>query len=37
MRAGKKLFIVVSAGHFAGEQNLITLLQQQGLQVQQIR
>jgi uncharacterized protein YbaP (TraB family) len=37
MRAGKKLFIVVSAGHFAGDQNLITLLQQQGLQVQQIR
>lgn len=37
MRNGKKLFIVVSSGHFAGDNNLISLLKQQGLQVQQIR
>lgn len=37
MSSGKKLFIVIGAGHLAGENNLIKLLQQQGLQVQQIR
>lgn len=35
MSRGKKLFIVVGAGHLAGENHLIKLLQQQGLQVQQ--
>ncbi|MBC3873142.1 TraB/GumN family protein [Undibacterium flavidum] len=37
MSSGKKLFIAIGAGHMAGENNLIKLLQQQGLQVQQIR
>lgn len=37
MRAGKKLFIVISSGHLAGDHNLINLLKQQGLQVQQVR
>jgi len=37
MLAGKKLFIVMGSGHLAGENNLIALLKQQGLQIQQIR
>ncbi|MFZ6818730.1 TraB/GumN family protein [Undibacterium sp. Ji22W] len=36
MSSGKKLFIVVGAGHLAGDNNLIKLFQQQGLQVRQI-
>lgn len=36
MKSGKKLFIVVGAGHFAGENNLLELLRQAGLQVQQL-
>lgn len=37
MTSGKKLFIVIGAGHLAGNNNLIKLLQQHGLQIQQIR
>ncbi len=37
MLAGKKLFIVMGSGHLAGENNLLALLQQQGLQVKPIR
>lgn len=37
MSQGKKLFIVVGAGHLAGDNHLIKQLQQQGLQVQQRR
>lgn len=37
INAGKSLFAVVAAGHLAGENNLIEALQQQGLQVKQIK
>jgi hypothetical protein len=37
MGEGKKLFVVVGAGHLAGEKSVIDLLQKQGLQVTQIR
>lgn len=37
MQAGKKLLIVVGAGHIAGQHSITELLQQQGMQVRQIR
>jgi uncharacterized protein YbaP (TraB family) len=37
MQGGKKLFVVVGAGHLAGEQSIIDLMQKQGLSVKQIR
>jgi uncharacterized protein YbaP (TraB family) len=37
MLQGKKAFIVVSAGHMAGERSIIAQLKQQGLHVKQIR
>jgi uncharacterized protein YbaP (TraB family) len=37
MQQGKKPFIVLSAGHMAGERSIIAQLKQQGLQVKQIR
>lgn len=37
MQQGKKAFIVLSAGHMAGERSIIAQLKQQGLQVRQIR
>ena len=37
MASGKKLFVVVGAGHLAGEKSVIDLLKKQGLEVKQIR
>ncbi|MFZ6799080.1 TraB/GumN family protein [Undibacterium sp. Di24W] len=37
MQQGKKAFIVLNAGHMAGERSIIAQLKQQGLQVKQIR
>jgi uncharacterized protein YbaP (TraB family) len=37
MKAGKKLFVVVGAGHLAGEKSVVDLLKKQGLDVKQIR
>jgi len=37
MASGKKLFVVVGAGHLAGEKSVVDLLQKQGLEVKQIR
>lgn len=37
MTSGKKLFVVVGAGHLAGEKSVIDLLKKQGLEVKQIR
>jgi hypothetical protein len=37
MQEGKKLFIVLGAGHFAGENNLLLELQKQGLDPKQVR
>lgn len=37
MKEGKKLFVVVGAGHLAGEKSVVDLLKKQGLEVQQIR
>lgn len=34
---GKKLFVVLGAGHLAGENNILKLMQDQGWQVKQIR
>ena len=34
---GKKLFVVLGAGHLAGENSVLSLMQQQGWQVKQIR
>ncbi len=36
MKNDKKLFVVVGAGHLAGEKSVIDLLQKQGLEVKQI-
>ena len=37
MKAGEKLFVVVGAGHLAGEKSVVDLLKKQGLEVTQIR
>lgn len=37
MKAGKKLFVVVGAGHLAGKKSVVDLLKKQGLEVTQIR
>jgi uncharacterized protein YbaP (TraB family) len=37
MEQGKKTFIVVGAGHLAGDKSIVDLLQKQGLQVTQIK
>jgi uncharacterized protein YbaP (TraB family) len=37
MTSGKKLFVVVGAGHLAGEKSVVDLLKKQGLEVKQIR
>ncbi len=37
LNAGKKIFIVVGAGHTTGENSIIDLLQKQGLQVRQVK
>lgn len=37
MKDGKKLFVVVGAGHLAGEKSIIDLMKKQGLEVRQIR
>jgi len=37
MASGKKLFVVVGAGHLAGEKSVVDLLKKQGLTVTQIR
>lgn len=37
INSDKKLFIVVGAGHLAGEKSIVDLLQKQGLQVTQIK
>jgi uncharacterized protein YbaP (TraB family) len=37
MKEDKKLFVVVGAGHLAGEKSVVDLLKKQGLEVQQIR
>ncbi len=37
LNTGKKLFIVVGAGHTTGDNSIIDLLQKQGLQVRQLR
>ena len=37
MQADKKLFVVVGAGHLAGEKSVVDLLRKQGLEVHQIR
>lgn len=37
MTSGKKLFVVVGAGHLAGEKSVVDLLRKQGLEVKQIR
>lgn len=37
MQNGKKLFVVVGAGHLAGEKSIVDLMQKQGLEVKQIR
>ena len=37
MQSGKKLFVVVGAGHLAGEKSIVDLMQKQGLEVKQIR
>jgi uncharacterized protein YbaP (TraB family) len=37
MQQDKKAFVVLSAGHMAGERSIIAQLKQQGLQVKQIR
>lgn len=36
MSEGKKLFVVVGAGHLAGEKSIVDLLKKQGLEVKQI-
>ncbi|MBR7799944.1 TraB/GumN family protein [Undibacterium fentianense] len=35
--SGKKLFVVVGAGHLAGEKSIVDLLRKQGIEVNQIR
>ena len=37
LNAGKKIFVVVGAGHTTGENSIIDLLQKQGFQVRQIK
>lgn len=37
MASGKKLFVVVGAGHLAGEKSVVELLQKQGMTVTRIR
>ncbi len=37
LNTGKKLFVVVGAGHLAGKKSIVDLLRKQGLQVTQIR
>lgn len=37
INSGKKIFIVVGAGHTTGENSIIALLQKQGLQIRQIK
>jgi uncharacterized protein YbaP (TraB family) len=37
MNEGKKVFIVVGAGHLAGEKSIIDLLEKQGMKVKQIK
>lgn len=37
MSTGKKLFVVVGAGHLTGEKSVVDLLQKQGVEVRQIR
>lgn len=36
MKDGKKLFVVVGAGHLAGEKSIVDLLKKQGLEVNQV-
>ncbi len=37
MKSGKKVLVVVGAGHLAGEKSIVDLMQKQGMEVKQIR